>query len=82
MTILSSREVNQDFGRAKRAASESPVIITDRGRPSHVLLDIESYRKLTDPQESVIEGLASDDTVELDSYIPDRNFPTRKVIFD
>lgn len=82
MTILSSREVNQDFGRAKRASSEGPVMITDRGRPSHVLLDIASYRKLTEPNESVIEGLASDDTVELDDYIPNRSVPSRKVIFD
>ncbi len=82
MAILSSREVNQDFGGAKRAAYEGPVIITDRGRASHVLLDIESYRKLKDPKESVIEGLSSDDTVDLDDYIPHRSVPSRKVIFD
>ena len=35
---VSSRELNQDVGRAKRAAEDGPVVITDRGRPSHVLL--------------------------------------------
>ena len=38
ITTLSSRELNQDIGRAKRAARNGPVIITDRGRPVHVLL--------------------------------------------
>ena len=30
-TVLSSREFNQDTGRAKRAADSGPVFITDRG---------------------------------------------------
>ena len=32
VTTLSSREVNQDLGRAKRASQSGPVIITDRER--------------------------------------------------
>ena len=46
ITIMSSREFNQDTARAKRAASNGPVIITDRGRPSHVLISMEEYEKL------------------------------------
>ena len=46
-TTLTSREFNQDTGRAKTAAKDGPVIITDRGRPAHVLLSIEEYRRLT-----------------------------------
>lgn len=46
-TTLSSREFNQDTSGAKRAARKGPVIITDRGRPAHVLLTIEAYEKLT-----------------------------------
>ena len=37
ITTLSSREFNQDAGRAKKAARSGPVFITDRGRPAHVL---------------------------------------------
>ena len=44
ITKLSSREFNQDTSRAKRAAKRGPVFITDRGRPSHVLLTAEEYR--------------------------------------
>lgn len=46
ITTLSSREFNQDTSRAKKAASNGPVFITDRGKPAHVLLTIEDYRSL------------------------------------
>jgi prevent-host-death family protein len=59
VTTLSSREFNQDTGRAKQAAKHGPVIITDRGRPAHVLLTIEDYWRLTGPPSSVIDLLAS-----------------------
>jgi prevent-host-death family protein len=57
-TTLTSREFNQDTGRAKQAAKQGPVIITDRGRPAHVLLTIEDYQKLTGPQRSIVDLLA------------------------
>ena len=47
ITTLSSREFNQDASRAKKAAANGPVFITDRGQPRHVLLSIEDYRRLT-----------------------------------
>ncbi len=46
VTTLSSREVNQDLGRAKRASENGPVIITDRGRPAHVLLTYAAYAQM------------------------------------
>ncbi|AAW59752.1 hypothetical protein GOX2688 (plasmid) [Gluconobacter oxydans 621H] len=47
VTTFSSREFNQDTSRAKKAAVEGPVFITDRGKPAHVLLSIDDYRRLT-----------------------------------
>ena len=47
VTTLTSREFNQDASGAKRAARKGPVFITDRGRPAHVLLTIEDYRRLS-----------------------------------
>ena len=58
VTKLSSREFNQDTGRAKRAAKRGPVFITDRGRPSHVLLTVEEYQRITGGQKSIAELLA------------------------
>jgi hypothetical protein len=57
-TTLSSREFNQDTSRAKKLAGNGPVFITDRGRPAHVLLTIEDYRKLTGGERSIIDMLA------------------------
>jgi prevent-host-death family protein len=58
ITTLTSREFNQDTSRAKKAAQEGPVFITDRGEPAHVLLSIEEYRKLTGGHRSIADALA------------------------
>jgi prevent-host-death family protein len=55
---LSSRDFNQDTSAAKRAAADGPVIITDRGLPSHVLLSFEAYQQLLADGPSVLEALA------------------------
>lgn len=65
-TILSSREFNHDVGRAKRAALEGAVFITDRGRPSHVLLSVEAYRKLLANEPSIIDLLAQPEAGDID----------------
>lgn len=57
ITTLSSRELNQDVSRAKKAARGGPVFITDRGKPAHVLLTIEEYQRLTGSQENIIDML-------------------------
>lgn len=57
-TTFSSREFNQETGRAKTAARQGPVIITDRGEPSHVLLTMADYRRLTAPQMSLAEAVS------------------------
>lgn len=61
VTTLSSRVFNQNTGAAKQAAEKGPVFITDRGRPSHVLLSIEDYRRLTGREASIVELLAMPD---------------------
>lgn len=58
VTTISSRQFNQDTGAAKQAANAGPVIITDRGRPSHVLLSMESYQTLSGNQRSLLEAIA------------------------
>ena len=63
--IFTSREFNQDVGRAKRAATEGPVIITDRGHPSHVLLTIDEYRRLTGTGRSLADALGMKDGADI-----------------
>ncbi|HEY0413513.1 MAG TPA: type II toxin-antitoxin system Phd/YefM family antitoxin [Allosphingosinicella sp.] len=60
ITTLSSREFNQDASRAKKATQNGPVFITDRGRPAHVLLKIEDYRRLVGGGKSLLDALADD----------------------
>jgi antitoxin (DNA-binding transcriptional repressor) of toxin-antitoxin stability system len=48
MTTMSSREFNRDVSAAKRAAEDGPVIITDRGKPSHVLMAYDDYARRVD----------------------------------
>ena len=62
VTTLSSREFNQDTSGAKKAASQGPVFITDRGRPAHVLLTIEDYLRLSGGHMSLAEALAQTNT--------------------
>jgi prevent-host-death family protein len=64
ITTLSSREFNQDTGRAKVAARSGPVIITDRGNPAHVLLTFADYQRLTGGQDSIIDLLGLPPGVE------------------
>jgi len=58
MKVLSSRDFNQDVSLAKRAARLEPVFITDRGRPTHVLMSVEAYRRLTGQTETIVDLLA------------------------
>ena len=73
-TTLSSREFNQDVGRAKKAALRGPVFITDRGRPAHVLLSFEAYQRLSATGASLVELLAMPDTTpEIEFEAPRAN---------
>jgi prevent-host-death family protein len=63
---FTSREFNQDVGAAKRAAHEGPVFITDRGRPAHVLLCIDDYRRLAGQGRSLLEALRPPPDLDLD----------------
>jgi hypothetical protein len=58
-TTLSSQEFDQDTDRARKAASDGPVFITDHGAPAHVLLNIEEYRRLSGGFVSLADALAA-----------------------
>lgn len=66
ITTLSSREFNQDASRAKKASRSGPVFITDRGRPAHVLLSIEEYRRIVDKKENILDLLAMPEVAEIE----------------
>ena len=80
MTTISARDFNQQVSKARKAASEEPVFITERGEPKHVLLSIEAYEALTGSQRNIADLLALD--VETDLEVPAREELTRAVELD
>jgi prevent-host-death family protein len=58
MITMSSREFNHDFGKAKRTSHSTPVIITERGKPTHVLLSYEEYQQMLNTQPKITDLLS------------------------
>lgn len=76
IATLSSRQFNQDANKAKKAAMAGPVIITDRGRPAHVLLTFDAYKKLTGKHMKIADLLAMPGSEDIELEIPRlRDFP-------
>lgn len=67
---VSSRDFTRDVSAAKRAASEGPVFITDRGRPAYALLKIDDYYRIAGQSElsllDVMDGIPGGDGIEFD----------------
>ena len=66
ITTVTSRELNQDVARAKRAAKSGPVFITTRGKPAHVLLSIEAYRRMAGERRNLADALSMAGLGEID----------------
>lgn len=67
MKLITSREFNRDVSLAKREARIEPVLITDRGQPTHVLMSIADFRRFTGESENILEILAMPEPVELEA---------------
>ncbi|MFZ1103431.1 MAG: type II toxin-antitoxin system Phd/YefM family antitoxin [Hyphomicrobiaceae bacterium] len=70
ITTLSSREFQQNASQAQRAAQDGPVFITSRGRPVHVLLSIEEYRRITGERRNIVDALAMPGLSDIDIEFP------------
>lgn len=97
MTVMTSREFSEDVDKAKDAALDGPVIITERGREAYVLMTAEEFRKTQGGEGDVAEGApaevppAKKTLVELLSYpeiadiefdLPERRIETSRRIPD
>ncbi len=72
ITTLSSREFQQNASQAQKAAENGPVFITSRGKPAHVLLSIEEYRRITGKRRSIVDALAMPGLADIELEIPKR----------
>jgi hypothetical protein len=70
VVTMTSRKFNQSASEAKKASLNGPVFITDRREPSHVLLSIEDYRKLTGGITTLADALAQQDSVDVEFEPP------------
>ena len=70
ITTVSSRQFNQDASGAKKAAKDGPVFITDRGRPAHVLLTFDEYKKITGGRPKIADLLAMPGIEDVELEIP------------
>jgi prevent-host-death family protein len=77
MRVVSSREFNQDVSQAKRLARFEPVFVTDRGRPTHVLMSMEAFRRLSGQSETIVDLLAAPNAPAPADDLPLRADPWR-----
>ena len=80
---MSSREFNQSTGIAKVAALSGPVLVTDRGRPSHVLLSYDHYRRLTNGTRTLADVMGSTpDAGGAQLDLPERSSVASPAVFE
>jgi hypothetical protein len=84
MVTMTAREFNQDTGRAKTAAKTEPVVITDRGKPSHVLLSYEDYERLSQQtgRKTVAEAFFYPGAGEIEIEFPRLTDRPKEIDFD
>ena len=70
-TTFSGPDLGGRVVEAQRAADRGPVFITELGRPTHVLISMALYRRLTAPRTGIADLLAmpADATAEPEAPI-------------
>lgn len=68
MATVTSREFNNDLAAAKRRAATEPVIITDRGRPSFVLMSMSEFTRLRGERVNVVDALRMTEDVSFEPH--------------
>jgi hypothetical protein len=71
ITKISNHGFNQDVAKAKRAASNGPVIIAGRRQPSHVLLSMSLYQSLTGGTANISDLIGDPDAASIPFDAPE-----------
>jgi prevent-host-death family protein len=82
ITTLSSREFQQNASQAQKAAQDGPVFITSRGKPVHVLLTIEEYRRIAGRHRSIVDALSMPGLSDIEVEFPRSRDLPRAADFD
>lgn len=79
---FTSRDFNRDPGSIKRAALSGPVFITDRNKPSLVVMAIKDYERLAGRGTSLLDVLMPDDEQDFDFEPPKARIAARVADLD
>lgn len=83
MTVtFTSRDFNRDPGSIKRAAMSGPVFITDRNKPSLVVMAIRDYERLAGRGMSLLDVLMPGDGQDFDFEPPRANITAHPADLD
>jgi prevent-host-death family protein len=75
LAYMSSASFNQNPSKAKQAAKESPVVITDHGKPTHVLVTFEEFEANWKKPKSLADSL-------YDPFGSDKDFDPPRLTFE
>jgi PHD/YefM family antitoxin component YafN of YafNO toxin-antitoxin module len=79
MAAMTAREFNQSVALAKRIAREEPVFVTDRGKVSYVLLNIDEYNRIAGKKKSLAEALYNEAAADIEFEIPRLEMMPREI---
>lgn len=82
LSYMTSATFNQNPSKARQAANENPLVITDHGKPTHVLLTYEEFEAKWKKPKSALSALCDPNPATDDDFDPPRlSFKNRKVEF-
>ncbi len=82
LSYMTSASFNQNPSKARQAANENPLVITDHGKPTHVLVSYEEFEANWKKRKSLYDALRdTQGTVDQDFDPPRLSFEGREVEF-
>ncbi len=82
MSYMTSKVFNQNPSKAKREADEQPLVITDHGRESYVLMRYADFQAHWRKSKNLLEALRDPNAAKDKDFEPDRvDFGDRNVKF-
>jgi prevent-host-death family protein len=77
LSFMTSASFNQNPSKAKQAANDQPVVITDHGKPTHVLVTYEQFEANWQKSKTLAEALGDPNGMDLDFDPPRLSFEGR-----
>lgn len=67
-TTVTARDFNREPSRVKKAAALGPVIVTERGRPAHVIMSFSEFQRLSGGRRTLADlAMSLPDPGEVDT---------------